>query len=115
LGSTIKAPRWAVAYKYPAEVKETVVKKITVNVGRTGVLTPIAIFDPVRLAGSTVSRATLHNMDYIKEKDIRIGDTVRIRKAGDIIPEVVDVVFENAVEMRLNSTCPNNVLYVVLM
>jgi len=94
LGSTIKAPRWAVAYKYPAEVKETVVKKITVNVGRTGVLTPIAIFDPVRLAGSTVSRATLHNMDYIKEKDIRIGDTVRIRKAGDIIPEVVDVVFE---------------------
>jgi len=68
LGSTIKAPRWAVAYKYPAEVKETVVKKITVNVGRTGVLTPIAIFDPVRLAGSTVSRATLHNMDYIKKR-----------------------------------------------
>jgi len=110
LGSTIKAPRWAVAYKYPAEVKETVVKKITVNVGRTGVLTPIAIFDPVRLAGSTVSRATLHNMDYIKEKDIRIGDTVRIRKAGDIIPEVVDVVFEkrsgNETEFNMPEQCP---------
>ncbi|HHV29645.1 NAD-dependent DNA ligase LigA [Acetivibrio mesophilus] len=110
LGSTIKTPRWAVAYKYPAEVKETVVTKIWVNVGRTGVLTPNAVFDPVRLAGSTVSRATLHNMDYIREKDIRIGDTVRIRKAGDIIPEVVDVVFEkrsgNEVVFNMPEQCP---------
>nr|WP_276020647.1 NAD-dependent DNA ligase LigA [Acetivibrio straminisolvens] len=117
LGSTIKAPRWAVAYKYPAEIKETIVKQISVNVGRTGVLTPIAVFDSVRLAGSTVSRATLHNMDYIKEKDIRIGDTVRIRKAGDIIPEVVDVVFEkrsgNEVEFSMPSQCPVCGAYVV--
>lgn len=94
LGSTTKTPRWAAAYKYPAEIKETVIKEIWVNVGRTGVLTPNAVLEPVRLAGTTVSRATLHNMDYIKEKDIRVGDTVRIRKAGDIIPEVVEVVFE---------------------
>lgn len=110
LGSTTKTPRWAAAYKYPAEVKETVVKEIWVNVGRTGVLTPNAVFDPVKLAGSTVSRATLHNMDYIREKDIRTGDTVRIRKAGDIIPEVVDVVFEkrsgNEVEFNMPQKCP---------
>ncbi len=110
LGSTSKAPRWAVAYKYPAEVKQTVVRDIQINVGRTGVLTPIAVLDPVRLAGSTVQRATLHNVDYIKEKDIRIGDTVLIRKAGDIIPEVVEVVFEkrggNETEFRMPEKCP---------
>jgi len=94
LGSTSKAPRWAVAYKYPAEKKTTVIKEINVNVGRTGVLTPNAVLEPVRLAGTTVSRATLHNMDYIREKDIRIGDTVWVQKAGDIIPEVVEVVKE---------------------
>jgi DNA ligase (NAD+) len=110
LGSTTKTPRWAVAYKYPAEIKQTVLKNIEVNVGRTGVLTPIAVLDPVRLAGSTVGRATLHNVDYIKEKDIRIGDTVLIRKAGDIIPEVVEVVFEkrcgNETEFRIPEKCP---------
>jgi len=92
LGSTIKTPKWAVAYKYPAEKKETQLKDIWVNVGRTGVLTPNAVLEPVRLAGTTVSRATLHNMDYIKEKDILIGDTVIVQKAGEIIPEVVEVV-----------------------
>jgi len=91
LGSTSKAPRWAVAYKYPAERKFTKIKDIWVNVGRTGVLTPNAILEPVRLAGTVVSRATLHNMDYIISKDIRIGDTVLVQKAGDIIPEVVEV------------------------
>jgi len=110
LGSTTKAPRWAVAYKYPAEIKETVIKDIYVNVGRTGVLTPNALLEPVRLAGSTVSRATLHNMDYIIEKDIRIGDTVLIRKAGDIIPEVVEVVFEkrkgNEIKFTMPEKCP---------
>lgn len=97
MGATAKAPRWAAAYKYPAERKQTVVRDIWWNVGRTGVLTPNAVFEPVRLAGSTVSRATLHNMDYIKEKDIRIGDTVWIQKAGDIIPEVVEVDFSKRV------------------
>ncbi|NSW91989.1 MAG: NAD-dependent DNA ligase LigA [Firmicutes bacterium] len=110
LGSTIKTPRWAVAYKYPAEEKETKIKEIQVNVGRTGVLTPNAVLEPVRLAGTTVSRATLHNMDYIKEKDIRIGDTVLVRKAGDIIPEVVGVVFEkrtgNEVKFEMPKNCP---------
>ena len=91
LGSTTKVPRWAIAYKFPAEQKETKVEDIVLQVGRTGVITPNAVFTPVRIAGSTVSRATLHNADYIAEKDIRIGDTVIIRKAGDIIPEVVEV------------------------
>ncbi|MCX7923793.1 MAG: NAD-dependent DNA ligase LigA [Clostridia bacterium] len=91
LGSTTKTPRWAAAYKYPAEKKQTVIKEIWVNVGRTGVLTPNAVLEPVRLAGTTVSRATLHNMDYVRDKDIRIGDTVWVQKAGDIIPEVVEV------------------------
>ncbi len=91
LGSTAKAPKWAVAFKYPAEKKQTKIKRIFVNVGRTGVLTPNAELEPVRLAGTTVSRATLHNMDYINDKDIRTGDTVWVRKAGDIIPEVVKV------------------------
>jgi len=94
LGSTTKTPRWAVAYKYPAEKKQTIIKDIWVNVGRTGVLTPNAVLEPVRLAGTTVSKATLHNMDYIEEKDIRIGDTVLVQKAGDIIPEVLEVVFD---------------------
>ena len=94
LGSTSKAPRWAVAYKYPAEQKQTKLLDITIQVGRTGVLTPTAELEPVRIAGSTVSRATLHNIDNITSKDIRIGDTVIIQKAGDIIPEVVEVVKE---------------------
>lgn len=89
IGSTSKFPKWAIAYKYPPEEKETVLRKIKVNVGRTGVLTPLALFDSVQLAGTTVSKATLHNKELIAEKDIRIGDTVIIRKAGDIIPEVV--------------------------
>ena len=92
LGSTSKFPKWASAYKYPPEEKQTVLKDIEINVGRTGVLTPTGIFEPVTLAGTTVSRATLHNQDFINEKDIRLGDTVVLRKAGDIIPEVVRVV-----------------------
>jgi DNA ligase (NAD+) len=94
LGTTSKAPRWAIAYKFPAEEGETFIKEIIVRVGRTGVLTPTALLKPVRLAGSTVSRATLHNEDLIKEKDIMIGDTVIVHKAGDIIPEVVSVIKE---------------------
>ncbi len=94
LGSTAKCPRWAVAYKFPAERKRSKLLDITVQVGRTGVLTPNAVLEPVRLAGTTVSRATLHNEDYIREKDIKIGDTVLVQKAGDIIPEVVEVVKE---------------------
>ncbi|MBC7323828.1 MAG: NAD-dependent DNA ligase LigA, partial [Moorella sp. (in: Bacteria)] len=93
LGATAKSPRWAIAYKFPAEQKKTVVEDIIVRVGRTGVLTPTAVLRPVRVAGSTVSRATLHNEDYIREKDVRIGDTVVIQKAGDVIPEVVEVDF----------------------
>lgn len=92
LGSTAKDPRWAIAYKFPAEQAATVVEDIFVRVGRTGALTPTAVLRPVRLAGTTVSRATLHNADYIAEKDIRIGDTVIVHKAGEIIPEVVSVV-----------------------
>ncbi|MEA5038312.1 MAG: NAD-dependent DNA ligase LigA [Clostridiaceae bacterium] len=91
LGSTAKAPRWAVAYKYPPEEKPAVLENIEIQVGRTGVLTPNAVFRPVRLAGTTVSRATLHNEDFIRQKDIRIGDTVFLRKAGEIIPEVLSV------------------------
>ena len=94
LGTTAKCPKWAVAYTYPPEIKETKLIDITVQVGRTGVLTPNAVLESVRLAGTTVSRATLHNIDYIREKDIRIGDTVLVQKAGDIIPEVVCVVKE---------------------
>lgn len=91
MGSTAKAPRWAVAYKYPPEEKGTTLREITIKVGRTGVLTPNALFDPVRLAGTSVSRATLHNKEFIVKKDIRVGDTVIVRKAGDIIPEIVSV------------------------
>ena len=92
LGSTSKYPRWAVAYKYPPEEKETVLRDVEITVGRTGVLTPTGVFDPVTLAGTTVSRATLHNADYIRDKGLSVGDTVVLRKAGDIIPEVVRVV-----------------------
>ena len=110
LGSTAKFPRWAVAYKYPPEIKSTVVEDIVVQVGRTGVLTPKAVVAPVRLAGTTVTNATLHNQDFITEKDVRIGDTVRIRKAGEIIPEILEVEFSkrpaDAMPYRLPSVCP---------
>lgn len=91
MGSTAKFPRWAVAFKYPPEEKPTVLRDIEVAVGRTGVLTPTAVFDPIQLAGTTVSRATLHNQDFINEKQIALGDTIIVRKAGDIIPEVLSV------------------------
>lgn len=91
LGSTAKFPRWAAAYKYPPEIKQTLLKDIVISVGRTGVLTPNAVLEPVRLAGTTVSRATLHNRDFIRDLDVRIGDTVSVRKAGEIIPEIVGV------------------------
>src|SRR5699024_9474585 len=91
-GETAKFPRWAAAFTYPPEQKESVVRDIVVQVGRTGVLTPKAVVDPVRLAGTTVTNATLHNQDFITEKDIRIGDTVVVQKAGEIIPEIVSVV-----------------------
>lgn len=109
LGSTSKFPKWAIAYKYPPEEKETTLLDIEINVGRTGVLTPTGVFEPTLLAGSTVSRATLHNQDFIAEKDIRIGDTVIIRKAGDIIPEVVSVVRHNesSVPYLMPSVCPS--------
>lgn len=109
IGSTAKFPRWALAFKYPPEEKETTVTDIEVAVGRTGVLTPTAVFEPVLLAGSTVSRATLHNQDFINEKEIRIGDKVIIRKAGDIIPEVLRVVShkENSVPFTLPGICPS--------
>lgn len=110
LGATSKFPRWAAAYKYPPEIKETVVEDIVIQVGRTGVLTPKAVVRPVRLAGTTVTNATLHNQDFITERDIRIGDTVHVRKAGEIIPEILDVVIdkrpENAVPYRLPGVCP---------
>jgi len=93
MGTTAKFPKWAVAYKYPPEIKPTVVEDIIVQVGRTGVLTPKAVVHPVRLAGTTVTNATLHNQDFIAEWDIRIGDTVQIRKAGEIIPEILEVDF----------------------
>ena len=98
MGSTAKFPRWAAAFKYPPEVKETVLQDIVVQVGRTGVLTPRAIVAPVHLAGTTVTAATLHNQDFITQKDIRIGDTVKIRKAGEIIPEILEVVMEKRPE-----------------
>jgi len=110
LGSTSKTPRWAVAYKYPPEKKPTKIKEIVIQVGRTGVLTPTAELETVRLAGTNVSRATLHNEDYIKDKDIRIGDTVLVQKAGDIIPEVVEVVFDkrtgDEVVFEMPKKCP---------
>ncbi len=109
LGSTSKFPKWAVAYKYPPELKETKLIDIVVQVGRTGVLTPLAIFEPVLLAGSTVSKATLNNQAYITKKDIRIGDTIIIRKAGDIIPEVVEVKehCEGSLPYEMSRFCPS--------
>lgn len=94
LGSTAKFPRWAAAYKYPPEVKQTLLKDIIISVGRTGVLTPNAVLEPVRLAGTTVSRATLHNRDFIRQLDVRVGDTVSVRKAGEIIPEIIGVALD---------------------
>ena len=94
LGSTAKFPRWAAAYKYPPEVKQTLLKDIIISVGRTGVLTPNAVLEPVRLAGTTVSRATLHNRDFIRQLDVRVGDTVSVRKAGEIIPEIIRVALD---------------------
>lgn len=109
-GSTAKFPRWACAYKYPPEVKPTVVENIVIQVGRTGVLTPKAVVKPVRLSGTTVTNATLHNQDFIAEKDIRIGDTVLIRKAGEIIPEILEVDLtkrpEGTVPYTLPAVCP---------
>lgn len=110
LGNTSKTPRWAVAYKYPPEKKPTKIKDIVIQVGRTGVLTPTAELETVRLAGTNVSRATLHNEDYIKDKDIRIGDTVLVQKAGEIIPEVVEVVLDKRTGdekvFSMPKTCP---------
>ena len=110
LGATAKFPRWAVAYKYPPEIKPTVVEDIVVQVGRTGVLTPKAVVRAVRLAGTTVTNATLHNQDFITQRDIRIGDTVFIRKAGEIIPEILEVDFskrpEGTAAYHLPGNCP---------
>ncbi|WP_270647534.1 NAD-dependent DNA ligase LigA [Paeniclostridium hominis] len=110
MGYTAKSPRWAIAYKFPAEQKKTKLIDIIVEVGRTGTITPTAILEPVRLAGTTVSRATLHNEDYINEKDIRIGDTVIVQKAGDIIPQVVEVVKDertgDEIIFKLPEKCP---------
>ena len=109
LGSTSKFPRWAVAYKYPPEEKETTLEQVEIAVGRTGVLTPTGVFTPVTLAGTTVSRATLHNEDFIAEKGLCLGDTVVLRKAGDIIPEVVRVTAHaaDAVPYRMPHICPS--------
>ena len=110
MGATAKFPRWAAAYKYPPEIKPTVVEDIVIQVGRTGVLTPKAVVRPVRLAGTTVTNATLHNQDFISQRDIRIGDTVRIRKAGEIIPEILDVDISkrpsDSVAYTLPANCP---------
>lgn len=109
LGSTSKYPKWAAAFKFPPEEKETVLKSIEIGVGRTGALTPTAIFDPIQLAGTTVSRATLHNEDFITSKGICIGDTITVRKAGDIIPEVLAVSkhAEGAAPYEMPSVCPS--------
>lgn len=110
LGSTAKFPRWAIAYKYPPEQKETKLLDIAVQVGRTGTVTPLAVLEPVHVAGTTVSRATLHNQDYIDEKDIKIGDTVVVQKAGDIIPEILEVKKDKRdgteQEFHMPKTCP---------
>ncbi len=108
MGATTKVPKWAVAYKFPPEEKETILKEIEIGVGRTGVITPVAVFETVRLAGTDVSRATLHNQDFIDEKEICIGDTILVRKAGEIIPEVVRAVrhAEGAQRYKLPEYCP---------
>ena len=111
LGFTARAPRWAIAFKFPPEEKRTVLREIRVQVGRTGVLTPVAEFDPVTVAGSTIARATLHNVDEIERKNVRVGDTIVVHKAGDVIPEVVGPVLElrpaGAPEFRMPKTCPS--------
>ena len=110
IGSTAKVPKWAIAYKYPPEKKETILKDIVCQVGRTGAITPLAILEPVVVAGSTISKTTLHNEDFIKEKDIRIGDHIFIQKAGDVIPEVVEVLKEKRtgkeVKFEMPKVCP---------
>jgi len=108
MGATTKVPKWAVAYKYPPEEKKTILLDIEVNVGRTGAITPVAVFEPILLAGTSVSRAVLHNQDFIDEKDIRIGDTIVVRKAGEIIPEVLRSVShcDNSVKFKLPDICP---------
>lgn len=110
LGQTAKTPRWAIAYKYPPEKKETTLKDIICQVGRTGALTPMAILEPIVVAGSTITKTTLHNQDFIKEKEIKIGDKVIIQKAGDVIPEIVEVVKEKRTgkekKFKMPETCP---------
>ncbi len=110
LGFTARAPRWAIAFKFPPEEKTTVLREIRVQVGRTGVLTPVAEFDPVTVAGSTIARATLHNIDEVHRKDVRVGDTIVVHKAGDVIPEVVGPVMdkrpEGALPWQMPATCP---------
>ena len=110
IGTTFKTPKWAIAYKYPPEQKETILKDIICNVGRTGVITPMAILEPVVVAGSKISKTTLHNEDFIKEKDLKIGDHVLIQKAGDVIPEVVKVLKEkrtgNEIKFEMPKVCP---------
>ena len=110
LGFTARAPRWAIAFKFPPEEKATVLREIRIQVGRTGVLTPVAEFDPVTVAGSTIARATLHNLDEIRRKDVRVGDTIIVHKAGDVIPEVVGPVLDkrpdDAVEWDMPELCP---------
>lgn len=110
LGSTSKVPRWAIAYKYPPEKKETILKDIVCQVGRTGVITPMAVLEPVSVAGSTISKTTLHNEDFIKEKELKIGDTVVIQKAGDVIPEIVEVIKDKRTgkekEFEMPKVCP---------
>lgn len=110
LGFTARAPRWAIAFKFPPEEKATVLREIRIQVGRTGVLTPVAEFDPVTVAGSTIARATLHNLDEIRRKDVRVGDTIIVHKAGDVIPEVVGPVLDkrpaDAVEWDMPEACP---------
>ena len=106
LGTNFKTPKWAIAYKYPPEQKETILKEIALQVGRTGAITPMAILEPVKVAGSTISNTTLHNEDFIKEKDLKIGDTVVIQKAGDVIPEVVGVVKEKRTGREIDFIMP---------
>ncbi|MDE6103742.1 MAG: NAD-dependent DNA ligase LigA, partial [Oscillospiraceae bacterium] len=108
MGATAKVPKWAIAYKFPPEEKETKLKDIEVNVGRTGAITPVAVFEPVNLAGTSVSRAVLHNQQFIDERDIRIGDTILVRKAGEIIPEVIKSISHNeeSLPFSLPSECP---------
>ena len=111
LGFTSRAPRWAIAFKFPPEEKQTILREIRIQVGRTGVLTPVAEFDPVTVAGSTIARATLHNLDEIRRKNVREGDTIIVHKAGDVIPEVVGPVLSlrpaDAVEFQMPTTCPS--------